>query len=413
MKIEAGGVRAQTTYVWEGRGGDGRPASGELAAPSPRHAQAHLRRQGVVATRLRRKRRAPSGIFTAGKRVKARDVALFSRQLATLTRAGVHLVQALRIVAGNTPNARFGRMITSVGSELAAGVALSTALAAHRRHFDDIYRHLVRVGEQSGALDTMLARIAAYQERAEATRRKVRKALTYPALVIVAVTVVTALLLIYIVPQFEAVFASARAELPAFTRLVVGLSDGLRQWWPLLVAVIGGAAAALVLLQRRSERFRAVLDAVLLKAPIAGPIVAKAAVARCTRTLATAASAGVPLVDALVAVAGAAGNAVHAQAIARASTQVAAGQPLNAGLRDAGVFPDMLLQMVAVGEESGNLDEMLGKCAEIYEGQVEDAVDNLTALIEPALIGVLGVVLGGLIIAMYLPVFQLGAVFGG
>ena len=399
----------QTTYIWEGADREGRAAKGELEAPTPRHARAQLRRRGVVVKRLRRKRRSAS----VGKRVTAREIALFSRQLATLTRAGVHLVQALRIVADNTRNPRFARLVASVGGELAGGASLAVALAAHPRQFDDVYRHLVHVGEQSGALDAMLERIAGYQERAEGTRRKVRKALTYPATVVVAALVVTALLLIHIVPQFEAVFATAGAQLPAFTRLVIALSDGLRAWWPAVVVAVAAGGGALALLRRRSVRWRDAMDAVYLKTPLTGPILVKAGVARCARTLACAAASGVPLVDALGAVAGSAGNATIASAMRGAGEQVAAGRPLSAGLRDAAVFPELFAALVAVGEESGNLDEMLGKCADIYEGQVEDAVDNLTTLIEPMLIGVLGVVIGGLIVAMYLPVFRLGSVFGG
>ena len=399
----------QRTYLWEGVDSAGRAVRGEQAAPTPRHVHARLRRRGVTAKRLRRKPRGAA----LGRRVKTRDITLFSRQLATLTRAGVHLVQALRIVATNTRNTHFGAVIETVRGELAAGASLATALAAHPRQFDGMYRHLVYMGEQSGTLDVMLDRIAAYQERSEATRRKVRKALTYPVVVLLAALTVTALLLIHIVPQFEAVFATADAELPALTRFVMGASDQLRDWW--LAAVLGaaGGAAAFVVLRRRSERLRNATDAALLETPIVGAIVVKAAVARCSRTLSTAASAGVPLVDALGAVAGSAENTAVANAIRRAGEQVAAGRPLSAGLRDGAVFPEMLLALVAVGEESGNLDEMLGKCAGIYEAQVEDTVDNLTTLIEPALIGVLGVVVGGLIVAMYLPVFRLGSVIGG
>ncbi len=399
----------QRTYLWEGVDSAGRAVRGEQAAPTRRHVHARLRRRGVTAKRLRRKPRGSA----LGRRVKTRDITLFSRQLATLTRAGVHLVQALRIVATNTRNTHFGAVIETVRGELAAGASLATALAAHPRQFDGMYRHLVYMGEQSGTLDVMLDRIAAYQERSEATRRKVRKALTYPVVVLLAALTVTALLLIHIVPQFEAVFATADAELPALTRFVMGASDQLRDWW--LAAVLGaaGGAAAFVVLRRRSERLRNATDAALLKTPIVGAIVVKAAVARCSRTLSTAASAGVPLVDALGAVAGSAENTAVANAIRRAGEQVAAGRPLSAGLRDGAVFPEMLLALVAVGEESGNLDEMLGKCAAIYEAQVEDTVDNLTTLIEPALIGMLGVVVGGLIVAMYLPVFRLGSVIGG
>ena len=394
------------TYFWEGADGQGRSVAGEMIAPAPRHVHARLRRSGVVVKRVRRKPRR-------GKRVKMADVALFSRQMATLTRAGVPLVQALDIVANSVTNPGFANVIRDVGGELAAGVSLATALARHGKQFDDIYRHLVHVGEQSGSLDTMLDRVAMYQERDQATRRKVRKALTYPSVVVFAATLVTALLLIHIVPQFEVVFASAGAQLPMFTRLVIGLSETLRAWWPALAAGVVGVGVALPQMWRRSKRWRQAIDQASLKTPIIGSILDKAATSRCARTLATATAAGVPLVDALGAVAGSAGNALHAAAMRQAGEQVAAGRPLSAGLRESGVFPHMLVQLVAVGEESGSLDEMLGKCAEIYEAQVEDAVDNLATLIEPALMSVLGVIVGGLILAMYLPVFELGSVFGG
>ena len=397
---------APTAFRWRGVDGEGRAKAGELRAPTVRHAHALLRRQGISARRVRRIRRR-------GKRVTAGEVALFSRQMATLTRAGVQLVRALAVVAGGTANARLAEVIRGIGAELSAGVSLATALAAHPRHFNGIYRHLVGVGEQSGALDVMLDRIAAHQERDQAARRKVRKALTYPAVVLLVAALVTGLLLVHIVPQFEAVFASAGAELPVFTRFVIGCSEALRAGWPALLACGGGLGGAAAWLWRRSPRWRQRLDRALHAAPVVGGVLRKAAVGRCARTLATTTAAGVPLVDALEAVAGASGHAPHVAALRGAREQVAAGRPLAAALGDAGVFPDMLVQLIAVGEESGSLDHMLAKCAEIFEAEVEDAVDNLTTLIEPALMGVLGVVVGGLIVAMYLPVFQLGSVFGG
>lgn len=399
---------AAPVFRWRGLDAEGHPKTGELRAPTVRHARALLRRQGISAKGVRRVRRR-----VAGKRVTAGEVALFSRQMATLTKAGVQLVRALAVVADSTANARLAEVIRSIGAELSAGVSLAAALASHPGHFNGIYRHLVAVGEQSGALDIMLERVAAHQERDQATRRKVRKALTYPAVVLVVATLVTGLLLIHIVPQFEAVFASADAELPVFTRFVIGCSEALRAWWPTLLAGGAGVVVGVAVLRRRSARWRQRLDRALHATPIVGGVLRKAAVGRMARTLATATAAGVPLVDALEAVAGASGHAPHMAALRSAGEQVAAGRTLAAGLGDSGAFPDMLVQLIAVGEESGSLDHMLAKCAEIFEAEVEDAVDNLTTLIEPALMGVLGVVVGGLIVAMYLPVFQLGSVFGG
>ena len=395
------------TYVWDGVNAQGRPARGELAAASARHAQALLRRQGVRARNLKRKRRG----FALPSRATAADIALFSRQLANLTRAGVHLVQALRIVADSARNAAFATIVRGIGGELAAGSALAQALATRPREFDEVYRHLVSVGEQSGALDAMLERIANYQEHAQATRRKVRKALVYPTVVVVVAALVTTLLLIHIVPQFETVFASAGAELPAFTRFVIGLSNVLGAWWPALLLGAVGGALAFALALRRSPRCRAGAQRFALNIPMIGRILRKAAVGRCARTLATAVAAGVPLVEAFRAVAGATGNPVFANALRQAGEDVAAGRAVAAALADAPPFPALLTQLVAVGEESGNLDNMLAKCADIYEADVADAVDNLTTLVEPLLMGVLGVVVGGLIVAMYLPVFQLGSVF--
>ncbi len=400
----------QAVFVWAGSDRHGRAVDGELAGPTPQVVRALLRRQGITAKRVRKKRRR--GGSRIGQRIRTADIALFSRQMATMMRAGVPLVQAFDIVASGVSNAKLAAVIGALRDEVAAGTPLSSALAGFAVQFDDMYRNLVHVGEQSGALDTMLDRIAAYQEGAEATKRKLKKAMTYPLLVVVAALVVTAILLIHVVPQFEAVFAGVGSELPAFTQFVIGLSDFMQAWWWALLGVMIIAGTGFAALRRRSQRFRDTLDRLFLKVPVAGRIIVKAAVARCARTLATAVSAGVPLVDALGSVADATGNAVYVDAVRSVRDDVAAGQPLHGSLRTSGVFPDMMVQMVAVGEESGSLDDMLGKTAEHFEGQVNDAVDNLAALVEPLLMAVLGVLVGGLILAMYLPVFQLGAVFG-
>lgn len=338
---------------------------------------------------------------------------MFSRQLATMIRAGVPMVQTLDILSGETKNPSAAAMIAAVRADIGTGATLSAALAQFPQHFDVLYRNLVDIGEQSGTLDTMLDRIATYQEKSADIRRKAKKALTYPAVVVVAAIVVTAIMLIHVVPQFEAVFASAGAELPAATRFVVALSETAQAWWWLgaLVTVLLGVAWAV--LSKRSAAFRNAIDRASLFAPVAGPILARAAVARFARTLATALAAGVPLVEALGAVAGATGNAAYVAAVLAIREEVTAGRSLQAAMRERGVFPSTVVRMVAIGEESGRLDDLLGRSAEQLEIRVDEAVDQLTTLIEPMTMGVLGVLVGGLIVAMYLPVFQLGAAFGG
>ena len=395
-------------FVWQGTDAAGRKASGELTAAEPLVARAMLRRQGVSVSRLRRKRRA----LRLGERVKPADVALVSRQMATMLAAGMPLVRAFDIVAGGARNATLAAVVQGVRSEVAAGSSLSRAFAKYPAQFGSLYCNLVAAGEQSGTLDTMLARIAADQERAEAIKRKVKKALTYPCLVVVSAVVVCSILLIHVVPQFEAVFASAGADLPAFTRFVIRCSEFLQAWWWAALLALAAAVVGFLVAKRRSPPFRAALDRIALKAPIVGRILKQAAVARYARTLGTTIAAGVPLVDALAAVADSAGNAVFEAAILGVREDVATGRTLHESMRDQGPFPDMVVQMVAVGEESGSLDAMLAKAAEQFESQVADAVDGLTTLIEPLMMAVLGVLVGGLVIAMYLPVFQLGNVFG-
>jgi len=414
-------MASPTTYAWRGRDRFGRKLDGQLSAPAPSAVRAELARRGIKPTRIRRQRspERPGPVGTGmfglgrGRRVGTADVALFSRQMATMIRAGVPLVQAFDVIAGGARSPRFASMIGAVRSDLAAGSSLSMALASFPAQFNDLYRNLVAVGEQSGNLENMLERIAAYQERTEAIRNKLRKAMTYPLLVTLVALVVTGILLVHVVPQFEAVFASAGADLPAFTRAVLGLSESLREQWPVLVLFAGGAVGGIIVFRRRSRWFRDALDRLLLKAPVAGGILSKASVARCARTLSTSVAAGVPLVEALGSVAGSTGNAVYAAAVGQIREQVAAGQPLHACMRETGKFPDMMVQMVAIGEQSGSLDDMLDRSATHFEVQVDAAVDNLTALVEPAMMAVLGVLIGGLIVAMYLPVFQLGSTFGG
>lgn len=403
-------------YTWQGRDGFGRKLSGEVRGDSQEAVRTSLGRRGVRATRVRR--RAPNGEHGTprgrlGQRIKPGDVALFSRQTATLIRAGLPLVQALDVVADGVRNNRLQALVKDIRTDLSAGESFSAALARSPTHFDALYRNLVAIGEQSGTLESMLERIATYQERTQATMRKLRKAMSYPLIVTTVAVAVTAVLLMHVVPQFEAVFASVGAELPGFTRFVLGLSDAIRNHWPALFGIMAFATAGFVLGRRRSARFRNLLERMLLKSPIAGDILVKASVSRYARTLGTSVAAGVPLVDALRAVAGSTGNSVYAAAVERLSDVVATGEPLQVAMRESGLFPDMMVQMVAIGEQSGSLDDMLDRAAAHFEALLDAAVDNVTTLVEPMMMAVLGLLIGGLIVAMYLPVFQLGSAFGG
>ncbi|MCY4014137.1 MAG: type II secretion system F family protein [Gammaproteobacteria bacterium] len=399
----------QRTFAWEGTAHSGGQRSGELSAPSAAIARAKLRREGVEVHRLRQKRRQQQ----RRGRIKAVSITLFSRQLATMMRAGVPMVQTLDILSGETKNPSAAAMIAAVRADIGTGATLSLALARFPQHFDALYRNLVDIGEQSGTLDEMLDRIATYQEKSADIRRKAKKALTYPALVVVAAIIVTAIMLIHVVPQFEAVFASAGAELPAATRLVVALSEIAQRWWWVVASGLVLLGLGWAVLRKRSAAFRNAIDRASLLTPVAGPILARAAVARFARTLGTALAAGVPLVEALGAVAGATGNAAYVAAVLAIRDEVTAGRSLQAAMRERGMFPSTVVRMVAIGEESGRLDDLLGRSAEQLEIRVDEAVDQLTTLIEPMTMGVLGVLVGGLIVAMYLPVFQLGAAFGG
>lgn len=402
-------------YLWQGRDGFGRKASGEIRAESQGDVRASLNRRGIRANRIRRRTangdRSTTGRI--GKRIKASDVALFSRQTATMIRAGVPLVQALDVVADGVRNDKLRALVKDIRTDLSAGESLSVALARAPTHFDALYRNLVSIGEQSGTLESMLERIATYQERTEATMRKLKKAMSYPLIVTTVAVAVTAILLIHVVPQFEAVFASVGAELPGFTRFVLGISDAFRNHWLMLFGGMALAVAGVVLGRRRSTRFRNLLERVLLKSPIIGDILVKASVSRYARTLGTTVAAGVPLVHALRSVAGATGNSVYTLAVERLSDAVATGEPLQAAMRQSGLFPDMMVHMVAIGEQSGSLDDMLDRAAAHFESLLDAAVDNLTTLVEPLMMAVLGALIGGLIVAMYLPVFQLGSAFGG
>ena len=401
-------MAAEAVFVWQGRDGGGADQSGEVAAPSLRFARAQLRRQGIAVQRLRRKRVWPS----LRRGVAAKDIALFSRQMATMMRAGLPVVQAFDIVASSTKGPRYMALVRAVRDDVATGAPLAEALGRHPEAFDRLYRALVAVGEHTGTLETMLARIAVYQETAAATRRKLRKAMSYPLLVVFAAVAVAGVLLTQVVPQFQTVFAAAGAELPALTRAVIRASNLVQAWWWVLLLAPLAAAIAAAIAQRRSRRWRRLGHRLALKLPVLGAVLADAAVARFARTLATALGAGVPLVEALASVTAAVGNLVYMEALDGVRAAVAEGLPLHSALSGGDLFPNVVVQMVAVGEEAGRLEEMLGRAADQFETLVDETVDNLATLLEPLLLAVLGVLVGGLVLAMYLPVFQLGQAFG-
>ncbi|MDH0701780.1 type II secretion system F family protein [Pseudomonas toyotomiensis] len=398
-----------SVFAWEGTDRKGGKIKGELSGQSPALVKAQLRKQGINPIKVRKK---AVSLFSAGKKIKPMDIALFTRQMATMMKAGVPLLQSFDIIAEGFDNPNMRKLIDEVKQEVAAGNSFATSLRKKPMYFDDLYCNLVDSGEQSGALETLLDRIATYKEKTEALKAKIKKAMTYPIAVIVVAVIVTAILLIKVVPQFESVFQGFGAELPAFTQMVVNLSRGLQDWWFVVLGAIFIASFTFTQAYKRSEKFRDSLDRALLKAPIVGDILYKAVVARFARTLATTFAAGVPLVDALESVAGATGNVVFRNAVHKIKVDVSSGTQLNFSMRNTGIFPTMAVQMTAIGEEAGSLDEMLDKTAGYYEEEVDNAVDNLTTLMEPLIMSVLGVLVGGLIIAMYLPIFQLGSVVG-
>ena len=398
-----------SVFLWEGTDKKGGKIKGELSGQSPALIKAQLRKQGINPLKVRKK---PVSLFSAGKKIKPLDIALFTRQMATMMKAGVPLLQSFDIIGEGFDNPNMRKLVDEVKQEVAAGNSFAASLRKKPQYFDDLYCNLVDSGEQSGALETLLDRIATYKEKTEALKAKIKKAMTYPIAVIVVAIIVTAILLIKVVPQFESVFEGFGAELPAFTQMVVGMSRGLQEWWYLFVFGIFAVAFTFKEAHKRSEKFRDFLDRTLLKAPIVGDILYKAVVARYARTLATTFAAGVPLVEALDSVAGATGNVVFRNAVHKIRNDVSSGTQLNFSMRTTGIFPSMAVQMTAIGEESGSLDEMLDKVAGFYEDEVDNAVDNLTTLMEPLIMSVLGVLVGGLIVAMYLPIFQLGSVVG-
>ncbi|MNQ58125.1 Type II secretion system protein F [compost metagenome] len=396
-----------STFAWEGTDKKGSKVRGEISGQNPALVKAQLRKQGINPTKVRKK---SASLLSAGKKIKPMDVALFTRQLATMMKAGVPLMQSFEIIGEGFEKPAMRKLVEEVKQEVSAGNSLANSLRKKPEYFDELYCNLVDSGEQAGALETLLDRIATYKEKTEALKAKIKKAMNYPIAVVVVAIIVSAILLIKVVPQFQSVFSNFGAELPAFTLMVIGLSELLQEWWFIVLAGFFAFGFAVQQAHKKSQKFRDWVDHTVLKLPIVGDILYKSAVARFARTLATTFAAGVPLVDALDSVAGASGNVVFKNAVLKVKSDVSTGMQLNFSMRTTGVFPAMAVQMTAIGEESGALDEMLDKVASFYEAEVDNAVDGLTALMEPMIMAVLGVLVGGLIIAMYLPIFQLGNV---
>ncbi len=393
-------------FTWEGTDTRGNRVKGKTTAVNENAVRAELRRQGVVPVRIKKQ----STLFKSTGKVTPADIAIFSRQLATMLTAGIPLVQAFDIVGAGNDNLAMQKLILSIKADVEGGTALADALGKQPLYFDDLFVNLVAAGEQAGALETLLDKIATYKEKTEAIKKKIKKALFYPTAVLVVAGIVTTILLIFVIPEFESLFQGFGADLPGFTRAVIDLSEFVRdKGWFLAIGAVG-AFSGFMYIKKRSRKMRETLDRIALKMPVIGPILEKAAVARFARTLSTMFSAGVPLVEALESVAGATGNIVYENAVMQIRDEVATGQRLQRAMDNTDLFPNMVIQMIAVGEESGSLDEMSSKVADFYEDDVDNAVDGMSSLLEPLIMAILGVLVGGLVIAMYLPIFKMGAV---
>ena len=404
--MAAGVAINQVGFTWEGTDNRGNKVRGKTMASSEAAVRAVLRKQGVVPVRIRKE----SSLFKGSGKVTPGDIAIFSRQIATMLAAGIPLVQAFDIVGAGHDNPAMQKLILGIRADLESGTALAEALGRHPLYFDDLFVNLVTAGEQAGALDTLLDKIATYKEKTEAIKKKIKKALFYPAAVLVVAFIVTLILLIFVIPQFESLFKGFGADLPAFTRMVIDLSMFVQTKGWAVGLVVGGGIAFYLYTKKRSKKLREFEDRLFLKLPIVGSILVKASIARFARTLSTMFSAGVPLVEALQSVAGATGNIVYEKAVLAMRDEVSTGQRLQRAMENTGLFPNMVIQMIAVGEESGSLDEMSSKVADFYEADVDNAVDSMSSLLEPMIMAILGVLVGGLVIAMYLPIFKMGAV---
>ncbi|MEQ8492983.1 MAG: type II secretion system F family protein [Gammaproteobacteria bacterium] len=395
-------------FVWEGVDKNGKRVKGEMSGQNDALIKAQLRRQGVNPLKVKKKPKPLLG--GGGGKITSKDITIFSRQMATMMSSGVPLVQSFEIVGRGHENKAMQELILSIKSDVEAGGSLNEALGKHPKQFSDLYINLVTAGEQAGILEDILHKLATYMEKTEALKSKIKGAMFYPIAVIVVAFVITCILMIFVIPQFQDLFSGFGADLPALTQLVINMSKWFQSYWYLLIGGIIGVVVAIVMLMKRSIRFAHFVDRLLLKIPVLGDILNKSAIARFARTLSTMFAAGTPLVEAMTSVAGACGNIVYYEATMKMRDEIATGTQVQAAMRDSGVFPNMVIQMVAIGEESGALDQMLAKVADWYEQEVDDAVDSLTSLLEPIIMAVLGVLIGGLVVAMYLPIFKMGQV---
>jgi len=394
-------------FVWEGTDKRGTKMKGEQAAKNANLLRAELRRQGIMPTVVKPK---PKPLFgSAGKAITPKDIAFFSRQMATMMKSGVPIVSSLEIIGGGHKNPRMKAMIDQIRADIEGGLSLHEAISKHPVQFDELYRNLVRAGESAGVLETVLDTIASYKENIEALKGKIKKALFYPIVVILVAILVSAILLIFVVPQFEATFQSFGADLPAFTQMIVGASRFMVSWWWAILLILVGSAVATMFIYKRSPALQHTVDRIILRVPVVGQIMHNSAIARFARTTAVTFKAGVPLVEALDSVAGATGNSVYEKAVYRIRDDVAVGYPVNMAMRQTNLFPHMVIQMAAIGEEAGALDTMLFKVAEYYEQEVNNAVDALSSLLEPMIMIFIGGVVGAMVIGMYLPIFKLAA----
>ena len=399
-------IQRDVPFSWEGRDRKGQKVKGRTVAQNEQALRGELRRQGIAATRIRKQSQRKG----MGGKVEPGDIAVFSRQLATMLGAGIPLVQAFEIIGAGHEKPSMQQLLMEIKADIEGGTSLHESLGKHPLYFDDLYVNLTEAGEQAGALESLLDKIATYKEKTEAIKKKVKKALFYPAAVLVVALIVTTILLIFVIPQFESLFKGFGADLPAFTQAVINLSKFVQHFGIYIGIAIGAGAWFFGYSYKRSRKMRETIDRISLKFPIIGPILNKAAIARFARTLSTMFSAGVPLVEALESVAGATGNIVYEDAVMKMRDEVATGQRLQRAMENTGLFPNMVVQMIAVGEESGSLDTMSGKVASFYEEDVDNAVDSMSSLLEPLIMAILGVLVGSLVIAMYLPIFKLGSV---
>ncbi|MCP4387759.1 MAG: type II secretion system F family protein [Gammaproteobacteria bacterium] len=394
-------------FLYEGTNRGGSKVKGEIFALNDALAKNELRKQGINPIKVKKK---PKSLFSGAAKITPSDIAIFARQMATMMSAGVPLVQSFEIIGQGNDKPNMQKLILGIKSEVEGGVSLAESLAKQPLYFDPLFINLVNAGEQSGALETMLDKLATYKEKVEALKAKVKKALFYPIAVLVVAFIVTVILLVFVVPQFQELFDSFGADLPALTKMVINLSEFMQAWWWVIAGGIAGSVYAIIRIKKTSPKMQEAFDRIALKAPVVGEITTKSAIARFSRTLETMSAAGVPLVEAMESVAGACGNIIYYKASLKIKDEVSQGTQLQTSMRNTGLFPNMAIQMVSIGEEAGSLDDMLAKVADFYETEVDNAVDALTSLLEPIIMAVLGVLVGGLIIAMYLPIFKLGSV---